>query len=241
MTDINLSKEDRKCYGKKGCGEIKQYTEFDIRSSSNGKRIYSSVCKECRRKNHKIHRDNNKEKIRQRDKRYQNERYKNDNSYNFVKVQRVRFYRVINSFTFGNINKINKDNLDIFGLYTTDQFHDYFDILLEDDMNYENYGNVWNWDHFLPIALFDLSDEKQLRICFHYTNYIPVYSIKNIKKGSSFDGVKYFYTRQPNIIADRDIVPKPLVEAIERGDKIDFWTYYGKLSEYQERLQLILD
>jgi len=50
-------------------------------------------------------------------------------------------------------------------------------------MTRENYG-VWDIDHILPCACFDLSDPAQQRECFHYTNLQPLPHIKNVEKGA---------------------------------------------------------
>lgn len=51
-------------------------------------------------------------------------------------------------------------------------------------MTWENYGKRWQIDHRLPCASFDLTDERQQEICFHYTNLQPMCRSKNSKKGA---------------------------------------------------------
>ena len=43
--------------------------------------------------------------------------------------------------------------------------------------------NLWHIDHRIPCARFDLTDPKQQRACFHYTNLQPLWAMENIKKG----------------------------------------------------------
>lgn len=51
-------------------------------------------------------------------------------------------------------------------------------------MSWENYGiHGWHVDHKKPIASFDLTDESQLRECFHFSNLQPLWAIENLKKG----------------------------------------------------------
>ena len=50
-----------------------------------------------------------------------------------------------------------------------------------DNMSFGNYPE-WEVDHIKPISKFDLTDEKQLRECFHYTNLQPLWKIENLKK-----------------------------------------------------------
>lgn len=66
-----------------------------------------------------------------------------------------------------------------------DKFKEYIESLFSEGMNWDNYGNKenhWSLDHLLPCELFDLVDENQQKICFHYTNMAPVWHIKNIQK-----------------------------------------------------------
>jgi hypothetical protein len=56
-----------------------------------------------------------------------------------------------------------------------------------DGMSWDNYGrDGWHIDHIRPCASFDLSDPKQQRQCFHYTNLQPLWAADNIKKGAKW-------------------------------------------------------
>lgn len=50
-------------------------------------------------------------------------------------------------------------------------------------MSWDNYGRKgWHIDHIMPCASFDLSDPRQQRICFRWTNLQPLWALDNIKK-----------------------------------------------------------
>jgi hypothetical protein len=53
-------------------------------------------------------------------------------------------------------------------------------------MTRENHGKVWHIDHIRPICSFDLSDPKQVKACFHYTNLQPLFVEENLKKGRKY-------------------------------------------------------
>lgn len=51
-----------------------------------------------------------------------------------------------------------------------------------DGMTWENYGD-WHVDHIVPCASFDLTDQTQQKVCFHYTNLQPLWALDNMRKG----------------------------------------------------------
>lgn len=51
-------------------------------------------------------------------------------------------------------------------------------------MTWDNYGSVWEIDHRVPCARFDLSEAAQQRACFHYTNLRPLWRSENRARGA---------------------------------------------------------
>ena len=49
-------------------------------------------------------------------------------------------------------------------------------------MTLENYGSIWQIDHCLAVASFNLLDEKQMKKCFNWINLRPMYVKDNISK-----------------------------------------------------------
>lgn len=52
------------------------------------------------------------------------------------------------------------------------------------DMSWENYGTYWHIDHIRPCASFNLQNEQEQKICFHYTNLQPLTAKDNLSKGA---------------------------------------------------------
>lgn len=52
------------------------------------------------------------------------------------------------------------------------------------DMSWENYGSYWHIDHIRPCASFNLQNEEEQKICFHYSNLQPLTAKDNIIKGA---------------------------------------------------------
>lgn len=52
-------------------------------------------------------------------------------------------------------------------------------------MTWDNHGRYgWHIDHIIPLILFDLTDEKQIKIVCHYTNLQPLWAKHNLSKGN---------------------------------------------------------
>lgn len=50
----------------------------------------------------------------------------------------------------------------------------------------ENYGKIWEVDHIIPCAAFDLSNSFEQRRCFNWRNLQPLLSKDNMKKGQRY-------------------------------------------------------
>ena len=58
-------------------------------------------------------------------------------------------------------------------------------------MGLENYGSLWQIDHCLPIASFNLVDENDMKKCFDWNNLRPMYSNENNLKKAKIDSRLY--------------------------------------------------
>ena len=61
------------------------------------------------------------------------------------------------------------------------------------NMTIKIYGSVWQIDHCLPIASFNLLDEKDLKNCFNWINLRPMYSNGNNSKRDKIDCHLYLH------------------------------------------------
>jgi hypothetical protein len=67
------------------------------------------------------------------------------------------------------------------------EFRIYIQGQFSPGMTWENHGEVWHLDHVIPCASFDLSDPEQQRICFHWSNYQPLFALDNLRKGARLE------------------------------------------------------
>jgi len=66
---------------------------------------------------------------------------------------------------------------------TIEELKQHLESLFGPGMNWENHSQFgWHIDHINPCASFDLSDAKQQKECFHYTNLQPLWWYDNLAK-----------------------------------------------------------
>lgn len=65
-------------------------------------------------------------------------------------------------------------------------FKIYLESLFEVGMTWENYGTVWEVDHIIPCALFDLTKPDHQHRCFHFSNMQPMFVSENRAKGKKY-------------------------------------------------------
>ena len=53
-------------------------------------------------------------------------------------------------------------------------------------MTWENHGKIWEIDHILPCASFDLTILEEQKKCFHYTNMQPLFTTTEIAKSFGY-------------------------------------------------------
>ena len=73
---------------------------------------------------------------------------------------------------------------------SVDFYRDHLTSLLQPDMTWDNYGE-WHIDHIRPLASFDLTDQDQIRLAWHWTNLQPLWGPDNSSKGSLYDGARH--------------------------------------------------
>jgi len=77
----------------------------------------------------------------------------------------------------------SKRTLELLGC-SIEEFKSHIELQFKEGMTWDNHGHyTWHIDHIRPCASFDLTDPKQQKMCFHYTNMQPLWWIDNLKKG----------------------------------------------------------
>lgn len=118
----------------------------------------------------------NREEIQKRQNAYHVSRAKTDPNFKLAKMLRSRYITVLKT------GRLDDSSLEILGCSVED-FKRWLEFRFQEDMTFANHGKVWDLDHVVPIAKFDLhGNEEEIRKCFHWTNFQPLYGSENKSK-----------------------------------------------------------
>jgi hypothetical protein len=183
----------------KSCNTCKIEKEL-ILFSQRKKNVYHGICKECINKYAKEYRQENKEKIKEKQnewystagkewkKQYEDEnreyintrdreKYKNDDQYRMKKILRSRFKKTITG------EKKYKSILSYLDV-SVEYFNKWIEYQFDYKMTWENQGIYWEIDHVIPCSSFDFSNEEQIKKCFNWKNMRPLERIENYSKNN---------------------------------------------------------
>jgi len=97
------------------------------------------------------------------------------------KKLRAKFRHQFKSFFSGS--KSRKGEMERYVGCSLQFLHGWLTAQFNQGMSWDNYGAFWVVDHLEPLSIFDLSNEEQRKIAFHYTNLQPLTVHENSVKG----------------------------------------------------------
>ena len=118
----------------------------------------------------------------------------------------------------------------------------WFEYQFQDGLGWDNFGKAWQIDHIVPVTYFDFSDERELRMCWNFTNLRVEPLQWNKNRGSRVDvlGAKSYF---------RELFEKtqyaPCQELLEKISKIELSELTSSaeqqrfITEHKEYLRLI--
>ena len=111
---------------------------------------------------------------------------KSDLNFKLARYMRSRLYK---AYKAQSVRKTNK-TFDLLGC-SHSFFRRWIIHQLYGNMTLEKYGSVWQIDHCLPIASFNLLDESDMKKCFNWINLRLMYSNENNSKNNKIDNRLY--------------------------------------------------
>ena len=132
-------------------------------------------CKDCLVK----YRRKNVKKISSNYLKYEKNRKKIDPEFKLLKTLRSRLSNAIKKK-----NGIKVDTTMNLTGCTITFLKGYLEAKFIDGMSWENHGE-WHIDHIKPCCSFNLLDEGEQKLCFHYKNLQPLWGVDNLSKGGT--------------------------------------------------------
>ena len=162
--------------------EIKNRKEYYNQNreiiSEKGK-IYHVKNKDIKLAKHKVYYEKNKKEINRKNHEANKEREKTDIPYRLRKRYKNLLHSALKKQGFSKNGRSCKDFIGC----SFEDFKKHIEAQFESWMNWDNYGKEgWHLGHIQPCELFDLSDEKQVKSCFHFFNIKPQFWRDNISR-----------------------------------------------------------
>ncbi len=63
-------------------------------------------------------------------------------------------------------------------------FIEWIEFCFTKNMTINNHGTIWHLDHVIPVSTFDLKNQDEVYLCFHYLNYMPLLAYDNTSKNN---------------------------------------------------------
>ena len=105
--------------------------------------------------------------------------YRTDPEFRMYQLIRRRMRKLV-----GNESGVSSRMIALLGC-SSDEFKRYIASKFKQGMGWHNNGTgkgKWHLDHIQPCASFDQTNPEHQRICWHFTNYQPMWSKANIRK-----------------------------------------------------------
>ena len=119
---------------------------------------------------------------------YYEKKYK---KYNEDNVLSFLFEGTNNSSSIKNCLDMGKYNIETVGTRkligcTQEELISHLEKQFTPEMNWDNYGPYFHIDHIIPCNAWDLTNDLELKACFHYTNLQPLVGPENLSKSDKY-------------------------------------------------------
>lgn len=92
------------------------------------------------------------------------ERKKTDIEFRLISNHRNYVYKCLTKFSLKT-----KSSIQYIGC-TIAEFRRWLEFQFVEGMTWDNYGTLWTVDHVIPLSRFNMQDEAQQKVAFHWTN-----------------------------------------------------------------------
>jgi hypothetical protein len=67
------------------------------------------------------------------------------------------------------------------------EYYKWIEYNMDDRYNINEHGKVWHIDHVIPLAQFDLTDQKEQLLAFNWRNTSPLEAKENLRKNKNIN------------------------------------------------------
>jgi len=164
-------------YNQSNKSKRKTYNQENRERDKEYLKIYNEENNHLIRPKRKIYNKVNKDKIYQ----YFKNRLNNEPVF---KLRYCLHWRMISAIK----SKKGKRSSDIINLTgcSIEECRQHIERQFLPEMNWGNWGPVWELDHILPCASFNLTNDEEQRKCFHFSNLQPLFKTTEIAKSFGY-------------------------------------------------------
>ena len=151
---------------------------YKDRNKSDG---LHTICKDCAKKNVKIYRINNPDKLREYEtNRREQKKINLKTSRENIKLKDPKLYDLRRKHRYINFCIRTGKDCEYIGIPIV-QYYRWLELNFDKHMNWDNYGSYWEIDHTIPYYVLDESEG------FHWSNTFPMAKLKNLTKSNKID------------------------------------------------------
>ena len=154
----------------------KAYNKANKEKRAKYAKAYNKANKAAISKQKKAYRKENRKALSESHRVYQNKRISEDPAFRLISNMRRHMVKILKG------TSQHAPTLELLGC-TPEHYKHHLEAQFTDGMNWDNYGE-WHQDHIQAVSLFDMEDPEQQKICWHYTNYQPMWADQNIRKSN---------------------------------------------------------
>jgi hypothetical protein len=168
--------------------EIRDTKKYNITVTSEYRQIYYIKNKQILLEKQKTYKNNNKEVISKYQKEYRNNRRKHDVNFRLNEIIRSHVNRVFKTI---GTNK-EKNTFKVVD-YSAKNLKEHLETHMKEGMSWDNYGDVWEIDHTIPISWF-IKNQNIFNDINHLckevnslSNLKPLFKYENRSKGDFYE------------------------------------------------------
>lgn len=126
----------------------------------------------------------NKENLKLKRNEKQKRKYQENVAYRLGILLRTGFYKAIKR----KMGKKEKSIMEIIGC-TQAELISFLEQQFREPMSWANHGEIWEIDHIIPIASFDLTSIEEQKQCFHFSNLQPLFKTTVIAESFGYQEI----------------------------------------------------